>query len=164
LTKTIVFVRGIESPARRLVVEATMLALNPNINTIRAIKLAMTDFIEHPNDKGVLKAADKSVKNIVKKVLVNHTETFILIDNENLVPQHWQSLNKIAEECGMKIRMVGVDVIQTETTSKKINLQEANRAAFKCEMHKYFEANIDNLGEFKKEFSDYVEKEDTDVH
>lgn len=154
MAKTLVFVRGVESAARRIVVKRLMELLNPDINTIRAIRLSLNDYVQNPSDKGAMKAADKSVKNLVKKILMAHPESHIVIDNENLLPPHWNSYKALAETLGVQVSTWGVEVVQPTLEGldpKRANLQEANRAAFNCEMGKYIEANADDLDDFDRQ-------------
>ena len=155
MAKTIVFVRGVESAARRTVVKRLMELLNPDINTIRAIKLSLTDYVQDASDKGAMKAADKTMKNLVKKVLAVHNETHVVIDNENLLPPHWSTYKTLAEEIGVPVTLLGIEVVLPSLEGidvKRSNLQEANRASFNCEMDKYIEARIDDLDAFDRQF------------
>ena len=156
--KHLVFIRGPESQFKRTVVDEIMKALNPDINSVRAIRVSIDDHMPHfwfaPDTQTVrraMRAADKDCKNLTKKVLGgNHEEEFIVIDNESLLPVHWQSYNNLAEGVNADALMIGVDVylenISTPEEERKSNLQDQNCAVFIASCYKYHRVkNIDEL-------------------
>lgn len=149
--KHLVFVRGPESPFKRQVIERLMQLFNPDINTVRAFRISLDERLHRDwGNKHVVKAADKDCKNLVKKVLGgNHNEEFIIIDNESLLPVHWQSYNNLAEGVSVNAPVIGIDVylenISNPTEQKKNNLQEKNCAVFIASCYKYF--HIKRIGE-----------------
>lgn len=153
MAKTLVFVRGVDSAARRTVVKRLMQLMNPDINTTRAIRLSLSDYVQDPSDKGAMKAADKTLKNLVKKVLMTHTESHVVIDNENLLPIHWQSFVTAAETIGAAVSTMGIEVPadQDVVDAKKKNLQEVNHAEFISDMGKYIDVKINDLDDFDRQ-------------
>ena len=141
--KHLVFVRGPESSFKRQIVDALMHHFNPDINTVRAFRISLNERLRRDwSDKHKVKAADKDCKNLVKKVLGgNHQEEFILIDNESLLPVHWQSYNNLAEGVSVNAPMIGIDVYLENFSSseeeRKTNLQIDKSAVFIASCYKY---------------------------
>ncbi len=146
--KTFVFIRGVDSPLKRQVVSAVMGFLNPDVNHIRAYKLALTDYCD-PRDKAALKAADRTCKNIAKKLLQgsSYQENFIVVDNESLLPQHWLSYLDLGESISVNTIGVGVDVVDENITDEglkaKLNLQEQKLPLFIATTYKYIRVQSD---------------------
>ncbi len=150
--KHLVFVRGPETELKRRVVRELMQTLNPDINHVRGIRISLDEQLHHDwSDKRKVKAADKDCKNLTRKVLGgNHSEEYVVIDNESLLPVHWQSYNNIAMTIGTQSLMIGIDVapekISDEEIQKKLNLQERESAVFIAASYKYYcIKNIDEL-------------------
>lgn len=146
--KVFVFVRGIDSPLKRTTVSMMMKALNPNPNTVRGIRVSMDEF-GPLTDKASRKAADRSCKNRVKKLIGgSHNEQFIVIDNETLNPEHWQSYFSMIEGINQNAIGVGIEVISpvnmiSDEDIPKINLQDVKVHLFKAYMYKYVEIKSD---------------------
>lgn len=142
--KVFVFLRGVESPFKRSVSNQLMQWLNPNVNTTRGIRASMDDF-GPIQDKATRKAADRSCKNLVKKILGgSHAEQFIIIDNESIQPEHWQSYFNMAEGIHQNAIGVGVEIVSpvnmiTPDQRGKLNLQDQKVQVFKASMYKYVE-------------------------
>lgn len=155
--KTIIFLRGIDSPLKRQLSQQIMQVLNPDVNGVRAIKISLSQFIERPDDKGAVKAADRSVKNLLKKILFNHSETHILIDNESSLPLHWQSFISLVKEWKQEVSFWGIDVPteaqRAATDVKRSNFHATNSAQFKLDMDKYISVNIDQQDDMLREFA-----------
>lgn len=146
--KTVVFIRGVDSPLKRQVVSAVMGFLNPDLNHIRAYKLALADYCDL-QDKAALKAADRTCKNIAKKLLQgsSYQEQFIVVDNESILPQHWLSYLDLGESIAVNTIGVGIDVvdenISDEALKAKINLQEQKLPLFIATTYKYVRVQSD---------------------
>lgn len=139
LMKYLVFIRGDDSPLRDVVARNLMLALNPNINTVRAIKVSMNDYGPITN-KGERKAAASSAKKLVRKLLSgSHQEKFILIDNPNLQPSNWAAFFNIAHSVEVQVLGVGIDVNKNEQSASETdkNEQDPNLTMFIATMYKY---------------------------
>jgi len=158
--KTFVFIRGVDSPLKRQVVAAVMEFLNPDLNHITAYKLALTDYCTL-RDKAALKAADRTCKNIAKKLLLgsSYQEQFIVVDNESILPQHWLSYLDLGESISVNTLGVGIDVfdenISEEDLKAKINLQEQKVSLFIATTYKYIRVQSDTdlpevFGELKQ--------------
>ncbi len=150
--KHLVFIRGPESQLKRQVVDALMQTFNPDINHVRAIRISLNDHLHGDwSDKGRVKAANKDCMNLTRKVLGgNHSEEYIVIDNESLLPVHWQSYNNLAEGISANAVMVGIDVVLENFSSsdeeRKTNLQIAKSAVFIASSYKYHQIkNYDEL-------------------
>lgn len=148
--KVFVFVRGEESPFKRTVVRELMAGLNPDINHVRAIRVSMQDKMPHHWDKpdpktlkSDMKAADKDCKNLVRRLLAgSHQERFILVDNESILPVHWQSYYNIANAVCVEALAIGVDVYTPdkffkEGEKRKNNEQRAKSDLFIASVSKY---------------------------
>lgn len=142
--KTFVFVRGDDTAFRKKVVDTILNTLNPDINNINAIRISLSDY-----DQYNLKASDKSCKNLAKKILSgSHTERFIIIDNENSRPIHWQSYMKLAENIAIQAKSIGIDVLSENT-----NENNAIITQFKLDMTKYIQIKFnDDLNDIVKFF------------
>jgi len=149
--KTFIFVRGVDSPLKRRVVEQLMHGLNPDINHVSAIRISILDrlprYWEPPTSKRLkadMKAADKTCKNLVKKILAgSHAEQFIVIDNESILPVHWQSYYALSEKVSVNALAIGIDVFSDEKIipegdRAKNNEQAAKSALFIASVYKYF--------------------------
>lgn len=107
-----IFPRGPESPTRDAIVNRIMDELNPDLNHIRAIRIAMKSYIGD-GTTGARRAAYRTCKNLVSKILTQgtHQETFILVDNPNLQDTHWNSFCSLAQRVGAPgTIMVGLDI------------------------------------------------------
>lgn len=141
--KAFVFVRGPSSDLKKMLVDEIMQVLNPDINHVRAFRISIEDY--HPTDANTFRAANKSCKNLVRKVLGgNHSETFIVIDNENLRIIDWQSYYVIANGINVNAVAIGVDFLPsenliTEENKAKYNLQLEYCDTFKSTMYKYYQ-------------------------
>ena len=149
--KVFVFVRGVQTSFKHTVVKELMAGLNPDINTVRAIRVSIQDnlprYWTEPDAKTLKrdkKAADKDCKNLVRKVLdgSNHQEQFIVIDNESLLPVHWQSYYTLSQAVCVEAVAVGIDVysdenILTEGEKARNNEQKAKKDMFIASMAKY---------------------------
>ena len=118
-------------------VSKLMSGLNPDLNHIRAFKVSIKNY--GPD----IKAADKTCKNLARKVLAgSHEETFIVVDNENLKPQNWISYYSMANETCVNAVAVGLDIydenINNDEFSSKIYLQRTNCDMFIASMYKYW--------------------------
>lgn len=135
--KFLVFVRGDETPFRKEVVNLIMKGLNPDLNTVRAIRVSMNDYGPF-RDKGDRKAAASSVKKMVRKLLSgSHQETFIVIDNPNMNQTDWNSLFSIAESVGAHVEGVGIHVFDPAVSDQEKNEQDPNLHVFIAMMYKY---------------------------
>lgn len=149
--KTLIFVRGVDSPLKQRVVAQLMHGLNPDINHISAIRISIRDRLPKywapPTSKRLkadMKAADKTCKNLVKKILAgSHAEEFIVIDNESIRPVHWESYYALSEKVCVSALAIGIDVISdekiiSEDDQAKNNEQVAKSALFIASVYKYF--------------------------
>jgi len=147
--KIFVFVRGVDSPFKRQVVSALISTFNPDINNVNAIKIAMADYLsaqEHSNEAPDFKAASKSCKRLVKTLLSgSHNERYIIIDNESLNPQDWESYIQLAVKMGTQMQAIGIDVSNEKFNdgldSNKLNLQNKNLNTFILSCYKYYKIN-----------------------
>lgn len=166
--KVFVFVRGIETPFKQQIVQQIMLTLNPDINHITALKVSMRDYGDL-SDKFTRKAADRSCKNLVRKILGgSHAETFIVIDNESLQPVNWQSYFVLAEGINVNAIAVGIDIDSPENFiqdahQKRLNLQQQNLHLFKATMYKYLQVKNEQeipvlLADLQKLKTDLIER------
>lgn len=158
--KTFLFLRGVDTPAKRQFSERLMKALNPDNNTVRAVRLSLLDQVDDPTDKAQLKAADKGCKNLVKRLLMgSHSERFIVIDNESIFPVHWQSYYTMAHELAPETLAWGIDFfvdenLLTDPQKQKTNEQKRNCDIFNATMYKYWcIKNEEEASEFLKNFS-----------
>ena len=142
--KVFIFVRGVNTSFKRTIVEQLRSGLNPDINTVRAIRVSMSD-TGQPNKK----AADKDCKNLVRKILAgSHEEQFIVVDNESIQPVHWQSYYNISNAVCVDALAVGLDVfspenIFTDSEKRKNNEQIAKSDMFIASMAKYIRIEKD---------------------
>ena len=150
--KHLVFIRGPETQLKNQAAQELMQALNPDINHVRAIRISLGERLGNDwSDKGRVKAADKDCKNLARKVLGgNHAEEYVVIDNESILPVHWQSYNNLAMLVGVQTTMIGIDVmpenISDPEIERKLNLQEQKSAVFIAACYKYHRIkNIDDL-------------------
>lgn len=138
MMKYFVFIRGEKSDLRDQLVRELMNGLNPDINTVRAIKISMDDY--KPRDKSERKAAAGNVKKMVKKLLVaSHQEQFIIIDNPNINTSDWLSILNIADDLEIEVSGIGIDIRkyeQGEISDKKYE-KDPNVRMFKATMYKY---------------------------
>ena len=144
--KVLIFVRGIESPLRRQVVSELMKFLNPDLNNVRAIRIGMDDY--QSNDKNWKKAADRTCKNLAKKIIGgSHAERFIVIDNENADSQNWLAYLSIGDQLQVNTVGFGINVgldenLNKDDFAKKLNLLEQKLPVFIATMYKYHEVNM----------------------
>lgn len=147
--KTLLFIRGISCPLRDTFVPELMKIMNPNVNTVRAIKLSISDIVTDPSDKGQIKAANKDCKNMTRRILMGgHEESFIVIDNENLRPNNWLSYFSLANDLAPETLAWGIDIIPGYKNSeyknfstsdlKKFNVQTQNMNTFISSLYKYW--------------------------
>lgn len=142
--KTFLFIRGISSPLRTIFVPELMKIMNPDVNTVHAIKLSISDIVKDFDDKGQIKAANKDCKNMTRRILMgSHEEDFIIIDNENLRPNDWLSYFRLANDLAPETLAWGIDILPeeknfTKDDLKKINVQEHNLDMFISSLHKYW--------------------------
>jgi len=149
--KILVFVRGVDTSLKRSVVSHLMAGLNPDINTVRAIRVSIQDHLpryykepDKKTQKRDLKAADKDAKNLTRKILAgSHSEQFIVIDNESILPVHWQSYYNITNTVQVNSLAVGIDVysgekLNTDAEKAKNNEQEGKSTLFKASVYKYY--------------------------
>ena len=160
--KIFVFVRGVDSPFKRQVVSALISTFNPDINNVNAIKIAMADYLsaqEHSNEAPDFKAASKSCKRLVKTLLSgSHTERFIVIDNESLNPQDWESYIHLAARMGAKMQAIGIDVSDEKFNENldegKLILQSKNLNTFILSCYKYYQINcLDDLRKISEQLT-----------
>lgn len=149
--KVFVFVRGVDTSFKRSVVTELMTGLNPDINSVSAIRVSIEDklprYFAPPDSKRKkqdLRAADKDCKNLTRKVLAgSHSEQFIVIDNESIQPQHWQSYYNISNKAHVDALAVGIDVysgekFNTDAEKQKNIEQGAKSTLFKASVYKYY--------------------------
>lgn len=137
--KYLVFVRGEDSDLRTSAVQQIMDTLNPDINTVRAIRVSMNDFgpFASRNQKRV---ALTNIKNMVRKIIGgSHQEDFIVVDNSNMNHNDWQSIFRIGDDLGETITGIGVDVRKNEhgANDGRKNEESSNVHIFKAMMYKY---------------------------
>ena len=141
--KAFVFVRGPSSDLKKMLVDEIMQVLNPDLNHVSAFRVSIENY--KPTDSDTFKAANKTCKNLVRKVLGgNHSETFIVVDNENLRMMDWQSYYNIANGISVNAVAIGIDFLPsenliTEENKAKYNLQLENLDTFKSTMYKYYQ-------------------------
>ena len=140
--KYLIFIRGDPSTIRYDVVEKTLAYLNPNLDTIRAIKTSMADY---GNDPALRKSYASSVKRLVKKVLSGHEEQFIIIDNPNTNPKDWMSMLGIADTMNVPVLGIGINISPNEQVynGEDLNEQDPNLIMFKSTMYKYIDVKSD---------------------
>jgi len=143
--KKVIFCRGIPSEDKVFIVEKLLDIINPDINNIRGMKLSLNDFGDN------LAASAKSFKNMVRRLIISHSEEFIIIDNESSLPSHWQSIQNYITELRQEIEYIGININNIDKTDKKYNKHDKSDQ-FKLEMHKYYEVNINNIEGFLIEF------------
>lgn len=155
--KVFVFVRGVDTPFKRSVVDQLMNGLNPDLNHVSALCVSLTMKLPHyfhePTPKQVkedMRAADKDCKNLVRKVLdgSNHQEQFIVVDNESIQPVHWQSYYNLTAKVCVEAIAVGLDVYSSEKffnegEKRKNNEQSAKKDMFIASMTKYLRIEKD---------------------
>ncbi len=149
--KVFVFVRGVDTNLKRIVVRDLMSGFNPDINHVSAIRVSIQDSLPRhfkaPTPKEAkqdMRAADKDCKNLVRKILAgSHSEQFIVIDNESILPQHWQSYYNITNKVHVDAVAVGIDVYSGEKfnsdAEKQKNIEQgAKSTLFKASVYKYY--------------------------
>ena len=154
--KVFVFVRGVDTPFKRSVVQRLMDGLNPDINSVSALCVSLTMKLPHyfhvPTKKQVkedMRAADKDCKNLVRKLLAgSHEEQFIVVDNESIQPVHWQSYYNLTDKVCVEAIAVGLDVYSSEKffdedEKRKNNEQSAKKDMFIASMAKYLRIEKD---------------------
>lgn len=140
MLKTFIFVRGQKTPLKDQVVAEIMAYLNPDVNRIKAIKLSLGDYCDL-TDKSEIKAADRTCKNLAKKIVGgSHQEEYLVIDNESLHSPHWLSYLELGDPYNIQTIGFGVDVYDNFTDPEnleKLNLQEQKLPVFIATMYKY---------------------------
>jgi hypothetical protein len=152
--KSFIFIRGLDRPEKHELIQAIINRLNPDPSHVRAILLAIDDFVES-DSKEDLKAADRTVKNRVRKVLLQGQERFIVIANESLSPPNWRPFAEMlldvtrpdAEGKKEPPVLIGVNVVfpgKMLNTDEDVssNLQKKNSGVFISEMTKYHEFKV----------------------
>ena len=144
--KSFIFVRGLDRSEKTQFVNELMIQLNPNPDTVRAICFAISDLVINPlSDE--LRAADRTIKNRVRRILNGGEERFIVIANENLIPTNWYPFIKSAIELNILEDVIGIDLTYPESLlsdreKQRLNLQQRNSGAFKADCTKYFEQEL----------------------
>lgn len=141
----LVVVRGDETPLRQRFVSALLGHLNPNPNSVRAIRIAMRDYYTTSEpDKTEKRAADRSCKNLLKKVLQNHSEEFIVLDNLSINTENWESYLNLAIKTAPEIEMIGIDVIDVDHPNDAIwdaQLKDAKKFQEKSRLYMVVESD-----------------------
>lgn len=142
--KVIIMVRGPYTDLKDDVYHQIVSTLNPNVNHITCYPVDIR--VEARINGGNLKAAGKSATNISKKIIGgSHQEKYLVVNNESLIPQHWESYTSIGERVGVPVTIYGVDVylenISNSDSRKKNNLQTQFCDGFKSICTKYYRIN-----------------------
>lgn len=143
--KTVLFVRGVNSFAKRDFVARLMKTLNPDINTTRALRVSIDDYVTPASSPVDRKAASKTCRNMTKRVLGgNHQEQFVVINNESLRAQDWSQYLNLVNVLDTTVQFWGIDFydpekINTEDSDNKINEQTKNSTLFIASVTKYMQ-------------------------
>lgn len=148
MKRCLLFVRGVHTEYKKSVVKALMAALNPGPDHVSAIRVSMWNYVPdlYAADKGIVRAAHRNVKNLVKKVYQHHNERFIVIDNESLRPVDWQSFIDYVAHFHQPTEVVSLEVVSdpkilTPEQTRRSNLQERKKGMFISISPKYYECN-----------------------
>lgn len=145
MSKSFVFVRGLDRPEKHAFVKLLFDRFNPDNSHVNAALFSLYDVAGA--DIETRKSAGKTQRNHIKRLLVSGQEGFIIIANESMTPQQWQSFPKMATDLRILGLLVGVNVafpgkmLNTDEDIRS-NLQERNLAAFKSDMTKYYEYKV----------------------
>ena len=137
--KTFLFVRGPDSEFKAKFVHLLMNELNPDVNHVTGVLISPKTWIVE-GEPGSMKAANKTAKNHVKRILGgDHSEPFVVIDSELPTPQSWQSYYALANDVAPNTIAYGIDVLSPDdqVSEARKNLQESNVRMFISTMAKY---------------------------
>lgn len=142
--KVIIMLRGPYTDLKDDVFHDVVKTLNPDVNHITCFPVDLRDH-ERQNG-GNLRAAGKSAINLSKKIIAgSHQEKYLVVNNESLIPQHWEAYTNIGERLGVETVIYGVDIylenISNGDSRRKNNLQTRNCDTFKVICTKYYRIN-----------------------
>lgn len=153
--KWFIFIRGQDSDLKRHTVWDVLKALPEN----QVARINMFGYPDNP------KLGHRHCVRMVKQALQDpHGSDFLLIDNESLLPLHWQSYYGISQRFAINAVPIGIDIF-SGTDEAKSNLQYQNCALFIASVYKYLcvKSNDDIPGVVGELSNTIIKKEKKDV-
>jgi len=104
--RTLIFITGeYGSEIRAKFVEYINSTVSPNISSINSQIISIKDHVRECG--GDVKASARTAKNKFKRTMMYSYEKYIIIDNPNTNPTHWDTYIKIAEKLDENIFTIG---------------------------------------------------------
>lgn len=124
MAKTLIFLRGPKTDRR------IALAIDLRGVLVDSTWIAMDEVDPDP------KRAHAACMQATKNALTQGRSSQIVIDNESLLPIHWQAYYSIAERNAVSVSVIGVDIYEDADSPGK-NLQLKNLPMFIASVDKY---------------------------
>ena len=124
MAKTFLFLRGPKGPLRLDLTQKLRRTISD------AVWIAMDQAADDP------KKAHAACIAQTDEALRDSGDRLLIIDNESLLPIHWQAYHARASKKNIDVDVIGIDIMEDADEEKK-NLQVANLALFIVQVDKY---------------------------
>lgn len=124
MAKTFLFLRGPKGPLRLDLAQKLRQTISD------AVWIAMDQAADDP------KKAHAACIAQTDAALLSAGDRTLVIDNESLLPIHWQAYHARASKKNIDVDVIGIDIMEGAETDHK-NLQVANLALFIVQVDKY---------------------------
>ena len=104
--RTLIFIAGeYNTDMRAKFVEYLNSIISPNISSVDSQIISIKDHVQECN--GDMKAAARTAKNKFKRTMMYSYENYIIVDNPNTSPAHWETYIEIARKLDENIFTMG---------------------------------------------------------